>query len=113
MHEMSVALSIVELAEREAVKAGARRISRIEVEVGTLAGVIPEALQFSFMAACREGMAAGAELVISEVAGRGECASCRREAAMGELVALCAACGGIMRPNGGQELRLAAIEVDD
>lgn len=113
MHEMSIALGIVELAEREATKAGAKRISRIEVEVGELAGVLAEALQFCFTAACCDTMAAGAELVVVAVPGRGECASCGRSAAMTEAVAVCDLCGGIMRPSGGRDLRLLAIEVDD
>jgi len=113
MHEMSIAISIVELAEREARLAGARRIRRVEVEVGALAGVMSDALRFCFAAACRETMADGAELRVVEVAGRGICASCRRSGAMPEAMALCPVCGGIMRASGGRELRLAAIEVDD
>ncbi|MDF1614458.1 hydrogenase maturation nickel metallochaperone HypA [Desulfurivibrio dismutans] len=112
MHEMSLALNIVELAEAECRAAGGEMISRVEVEVGALAGVMPEALQFCFAAACRETMAEGAELEIITVAGRGECASCRQVGTMAEQFTLCSACGGLMRPLQGQELRLAAIVVD-
>ncbi|ADH84934.1 hydrogenase maturation nickel metallochaperone HypA [Desulfurivibrio alkaliphilus] len=112
MHEMSLAINIVALAEAECRAAGAGRIRRVEVEVGGLAGVMPEALRFCFAAACRETMAEGAELEIIVVDGQGECASCRRPAPMAEHFALCPACGGLMRPLQGQELRLAAIEVD-
>lgn len=112
MHEMSLALNIVELAEAESRAAGGGRIRRVEVEVGELAGVMAEALQFCFAAACRDTMAEGAELAIIGVAGRGECASCRRLSAMAEQFSLCPACGGLMRAVQGQELRLVAVVVE-
>ncbi len=112
MHEMSLALNIVELAEAESRAAGGRRIRRVEVEVGALAGVMAEALRFCFAAACRHTLAEGAELEIITVAGEGECASCRRTAVMEEPFSLCSFCQGVLRPLKGQELRLAAIVVD-
>lgn len=109
---MSIAMSIVELAEKESRAAGAGKISRVEVEVGELAGVLAEALEFCFAAACRDTLAEGAELVISKIPGAGECASCRREVPMPEQFALCPDCGGLLRPLRGQELRLAALVTD-
>ena len=48
MHELSIALSIVELAEEEARKADATSISKVEVEIGTMAGIDPDALLFAW-----------------------------------------------------------------
>lgn len=113
MHEMSIAIRIVELAEAEARIAGARRINRVEVEVGALAGVMAEALRFCFEAACRGTLAEGAELEMVEIAGRGRCATCDEEGPLAELIALCPVCGGFMRPLQGKELRLLSIVVDE
>lgn len=112
MHEMSLALNIVELAVAESRAAGAGAIRRVEVEVGELAGVMVEALQFCFAAACRDTLAEGAELAIRGVAGRGECTSCRGSFPMAEQFSLCPTCGGVMRAVQGQELRLVAVIVD-
>lgn len=110
---MSIAISIVELACQQAGNAGAGRITRVEVEIGALAGVLADSLHFCYGAASRDTMAAGSELVIIELPGAGECASCHRRRAISQALELCPDCGGIMRPSGGQELRLRAIEVDD
>jgi len=113
MHEMSIAIKIVELAEAEARAAGARRINRVEVEVGALAGVLADSLRFCFEAACRATLAEGAELAIVEIAGLGQCASCGEEGPLAELLALCPACGGFMRPLKGRELRLLSLNIDE
>ena len=46
MHEMSLAMNILELAEEEAAKNGCNRLSRICVDCGALCGAMPEALEF-------------------------------------------------------------------
>lgn len=112
MHEMSLALNIVELAEAESRNAGGGRIRQLEVEVGELAGVMAEALEFCFQAASKDTLADGAELVLVTVAGAGECASCRQTVPMAEQFSLCPSCGGLLRPVRGRELRLVAITID-
>lgn len=109
MHEMSIAMSIVELAQKESMAAGGGRILRVEVEIGDLAGVMAEALEFCFEAACRDTLAQGAELIINRVPGEGECSGCRQRGPMNEQFALCPSCGGIMRAVQGRELRLVAL----
>ncbi|MFH7325576.1 hydrogenase maturation nickel metallochaperone HypA [Desulfurivibrio sp. C05AmB] len=112
MHEMSIALNIVELAEKESRAAGGAKIRRIEVEVGALAGVMEDALHFCFAAACRDTLAEGAELLIRTTPGEGECVGCRQVMPMTTNLELCPACGGLLRMRQGAELRLIAIVVD-
>lgn len=59
MHEMSIALNIIELASEAAQAAAAHRISSIELEIGTLAGVMIESLELCFEAAARAGITEG------------------------------------------------------
>ena len=47
MHELSIALSILDLVALEAIKQKAREVKEIELEVGRLAGVDISALAFS------------------------------------------------------------------
>jgi hydrogenase nickel incorporation protein HypA/HybF len=47
MHELSIAMSIVEIAEDNAAMAGVKSVSEIQIEVGNLSGVVDEALEFA------------------------------------------------------------------
>ncbi|MEW6594099.1 MAG: hydrogenase maturation nickel metallochaperone HypA [Thermodesulfobacteriota bacterium] len=110
---MSLALSIVELVTGRAEAAGARTINRIELEVGTLAGVLVDSLRFCFEAAVRNTMAAGAELAIREIAARGSCPACGVEAPMEGLISACPVCGQYLVLGKGRELRVVSMTVDE
>ena len=69
MHELSIALNIVELAEKELARHGAERVRAIHVRVGPLAGVAKEALLFSYGLACEGTAAEGSSLLIEEGEG--------------------------------------------
>ena len=56
MHELSIALGIVELAEKQAKKAGGTEIEIIELEIGKLSGVEMEALDFAWPVATKDTM---------------------------------------------------------
>jgi hydrogenase nickel incorporation protein HypA/HybF len=68
MHELSIALSLVELASEELARLGDVRLGAVHVRVGTLSGVVPEALRFSFDVAADGTTIAGARLEIEPVA---------------------------------------------
>jgi hydrogenase nickel incorporation protein HypA/HybF len=70
MHELSIAVSIVEIAEEELVRRGGDRIRAIHIELGSLAGVARDALDFSFCIACEGTPAAGSRLVVNETDGQ-------------------------------------------
>ena len=113
MHEMSLALSIVELVAAEAKAAGAHQVNRIEVEVGSLAGVLVDSLRFCFEAAVRDTVAAGAELAIQEIAASGRCPACGVESSMANLLAPCPGCGQYLVLEKGRELRVVSMTVDE
>ena len=47
MHELSIAVNIVEIAEENARKEDAKLISEIELEIGSQSGVVLEALELA------------------------------------------------------------------
>ena len=47
MHELSIAMSLVDLAQEEAGRQGGR-VCALHVRIGALAGVVPEALLASY-----------------------------------------------------------------
>lgn len=69
MHELSVALSLVDIATEEGIRLGGR-VCAVHVKVGQLAGVAKEALAFSYDIACQDTPIAGSRLVIEEADGR-------------------------------------------
>ena len=111
---MSLVTGILDIAGREAAAAGAGVINAVEVEVGLLAGVEIDSLEFCFEVA-RQGVpgAEAAELVIHEVPGHGTCVTCGADGAVEDFVALCPACGeGLMDITKGREMRVLSINVD-
>jgi hydrogenase nickel incorporation protein HypA/HybF len=66
MHELSIAVSIVEIAEQELRNHGGERVRAVHLQLGPLAGVAKEALLFSFSLACEGTAAEGSTLVIED-----------------------------------------------
>jgi len=70
MHEMAIAMALIEQAEKVAVEQKARAIAGITVVVGRLSGTDPDALKAVFELAAEESLAAGAVLQVEMVEGR-------------------------------------------
>jgi len=112
VHEMTIAVGLIELAEEQAKAAGATRINTLDVEIGALAGVEIEALSFCYEAARRGTMCDVAELNIIALEGRGRCSECGEERAADFHVAFCPDCGRGLEILQGRELRLRSLNVD-
>ena len=115
VHELSIALELIELASTEAQSLGDVRVVTVRVRVGPLAGVVQDALRFSFGLAAEGTPIEGAELEIESedvVAWCDACATGRRLADV--LRRRCPVCGGVT-PGliSGDSLLLTALEVAD
>jgi hydrogenase nickel incorporation protein HypA/HybF len=111
MHEMSITQGIIELCLEHA---GGRRVSSLDVEIGELSSVVPEAIEFCFEACSRETLLEGATLNIIRIPGMGQCLDCCRETPLTELYGSCTECGSSrVSIVAGEELRVSEIEVDD
>ncbi|MFI1396208.1 hydrogenase maturation nickel metallochaperone HypA [Streptomyces sp. NPDC020681] len=111
MHEMSVALSVVDQVEQAARSRGARGVQHVHLDIGELAGVVPDALGFCFELACAGTVLEGARLITRPVPGRACCASCARTWDTGMPPdMLCPDCGGAATDLlSGRELRIAEV----
>ncbi len=76
MHELSIAMSIVEIAEEEALKRASLRVNAVHLKLGALAGVVKAALLSSYELACEGTSLAGSSLVIEEVPIMVYCGKC-------------------------------------
>jgi len=113
MHELSIAMSIVEMASEEAARRGAR-VNAVHLRLGRLAGVVKEALLFSYEVA-REGTPLeGARLVIEEAPIVVYCPACRAERTLASINQFfCPDCTTptpeVLR---GKELEVTALEIE-
>ncbi len=112
MHEMTIAVNIVDIAVQTAQKAQAQKINKITVEVGALSGVVPESLEFCFGEACKGTMAENAELELIRIPAKAQCMSCGFRFETNQFLNICPKCGAEALASGGQELQVKAINVD-
>ena len=113
MHEFSIAMNIVDIATEYARKGEAKSVKELEIEVGELAGVVMEALEFSLEAAVKGTILENASRKIIRIKGVVRCTSCLHEYETGDFFTACPKCGTgppeILR---GRELRVKSLLVD-
>jgi len=113
VHEMALTESIVEIAIEEAQKQGARRVTRLFLDVGALSCVDPEALEFCFAAVASGTAAEGAKLEIARIVGAGWCLECERSVPLTERFGACPECGRHrVQMTAGDELKVREMEID-
>lgn len=113
MHEMSIAINLVDLAVETALQNKAKKINSITLELGNLAGVVQEALEFCFESACKGTIAEGAKLELINLKARAFCEHCQREFNANQIALNCPECGAFtLNVKGGRELRIKSINVD-
>lgn len=108
MHELAITESIVAAV---AEHVGDVRVMRVQVIIGKLSGVVPDAVRFCFDV-CTEGTSlAGARLDVVEAEGRAQCRECGAEVTLHDIIALCACGSANLDVLSGQELKITEVEV--
>jgi hydrogenase nickel incorporation protein HypA/HybF len=113
MHELSIAMSIIEGASQEAISRGAARIHAVHLRLGPLSGVVKDALMFSYELACEGTLLEGSQLLIEEVPVVVYCPHCETEKTLDSIQRFCCPACGTLTPDivSGKELELVAIEI--
>jgi hydrogenase nickel incorporation protein HypA/HybF len=114
MHELSIALSILDLAADEAERHGGGAVAAIHLRLGPLSGVVVESLRSAYELARESSCLSTAELIIEEVPLVAYCQTCATERTLPSPQQLaCPACGSptpdIVR---GRELEVVALEIE-
>ncbi|RPH49972.1 MAG: hydrogenase maturation nickel metallochaperone HypA [Desulfobacteraceae bacterium] len=115
MHEMGIALEIVEIASAS-IPEGMKniRVEKVNLKVGKLAAIVPESLRFCFEIVVKDTPLSGAQLVIEEVPVVAICNECSAEWTITGPVFTCVKCGsGSIRVISGRELDIVSIEIAD
>lgn len=113
MHELSIATQIVESVS-DAVAAQPATVAAVNVRVGAMSGVIPEALQFAWDVAAGGTRLDGSALHIEEVAAAVWCEACDAEREIPGYIMRCPVCGASTpRLVRGKELDILSVELTD
>lgn len=112
MHELSIAQSIVELAEQQAHSHNATQIEEVELEIGCFAGVEPDTLIFALESSVKGTLLEKARIVRHDIRGEGWCENCREIFSLQTLFSPCPACGSYaVKTVKGKELRIKSIVI--
>ncbi|HEY1658781.1 MAG TPA: hydrogenase maturation nickel metallochaperone HypA [Candidatus Sulfotelmatobacter sp.] len=114
MHELSIAMSIIELAEEESERRGAQ-VTAVHLKLGELSGVVKDALLGSFELACEQSSLRKARLVVEDIPIRIFCPKCDAQRPITSIQLFrCAVCG---TPSAevvqGRELEVIALEIEE
>ena len=114
MHELSIAMSIVELAQEEARNRGVQ-IEAVHLKLGALSGVVKEALLSCYEMACENTTVQGSRLIIEDVPVVIFCATCNTQRTLSSVQQFtCPVCDTpsweVLQ---GKELLVVALEVNE
>jgi hydrogenase nickel incorporation protein HypA/HybF len=113
MHELSIALGIVDFAQEEAARLGGK-VTAVHLRLGRLSGVVSEALLSGYEVACQDTVLEGSTLVIEDVPVVVYCPACREQRSIeGIQWFVCPECGTpTPEVRSGKELTVVALEVE-
>jgi len=113
MHELSIALSIVDIASRQAEAASVESVSQIELDIGTLSGIEYTALEFALGVAVKDSMFEHTRFKINRIEPLCECRACEHVYSPGKDFGACPQCGKQMPEFiRGKELQIKSLLVE-
>ena len=113
MHELSVTQNLLNLVLEQAEKAGAQRVTRINLRIGEMSGIVDNSVQFYFDFLSKDTLAQGARLAFARIPVRFRCRSCATEFEPGERDWACPVCGATGGEIvAGQEMAVESIEIE-
>ncbi|KPK82609.1 MAG: hypothetical protein AMS25_01800 [Gemmatimonas sp. SM23_52] len=112
MHELSLALQIREICERELEKLPESRLTALGVEVGAFSAVEVETLSFCLQVVMSERFD-GVRCEVIRQPGTAACSSCGLQFEVTQAPFECPSCGALARGvSGGDSLQVSYIEVE-
>ena len=115
MHELSIAMSILDVVEEEMQSHAGANLQAIYIRLGPLSGVVKESLLSAYELAREQTPFAGARLVFEDVPIAVFCPRCQAERTVESPQRLC--CSECATPVSeilrGRELELAALELEE
>jgi hydrogenase nickel incorporation protein HypA/HybF len=115
MHELSIALSMIEMATEEAERRGGAKVTALHIKLGPLSGVVRDALLFSYEVATNGTVLEGSHLVIEDVPVVIYCSECQAEQRLESIQRFCCPMCGTLSSEivRGRELEFVAMEIEE
>ena len=112
MNEVGLMRSAIALATEQVKAKGRRKIHKMELNVGELSGVVPDALMFAFDVVSEGTVAEGADLKLTTVPTLCYCTHCRREFYPMSWIYACPYCQHLSNDvREGKNLELVSLEI--
>jgi len=112
MHELSVAIGIVRIAENETKKAHAKKVEKIALEIGTLAGIAFDSLDFVWPVAVKDTILEHAKREITIIQAKAKCIDCDTIFNVDNFYDACPICSSNFKSIiQGKELIVKSLEV--
>ena len=113
MHELSIAMSILDVVAEASARQGDARVLAVHLKLGPLSGVVKEALLASFETACEGTALDGCNLIIEEIPIEIDCKNCGTTCPVVSIQEMrCSICGGPAdNVVHGRELEVSALEI--
>ena len=115
MHELSIALSMIDMANEEILRHGGGRVTTLHLKLGPLSGIVREALEFSYEIACQGTALEGSRLIIEDIPVRIHCSRCLQDEIVASIQNLrCPRCGELSNEvTQGRDLEVVALEIEE
>jgi hydrogenase nickel incorporation protein HypA/HybF len=114
MHELSIAMSIIELAEEEAARRGVQ-VEAVHLRLGALSGVVRDALLSCYEMVCEGTPLQGSRLLVEDVPVVIFCTTCKAQRSLNSVQLFC--CPECGTPSAevvqGKELEVVALEIKE
>ena len=113
MHELSIALSILDIASEESERRGGVLIKTVHMKLGGLSGVVKGALESAYELARESSPFPESNLLIEEMPIVVYCESCQSEQPIESIQMMCCPKCGTPTANvvSGRELEITAMEI--
>ena len=113
MHEMSIAMSVMDILRDEMARHNAATLRSVRLNIGRMSAIVPESLSFCFNVITEGTDMEGAQLIMDIIPLVGYCAPCDREFEIEDYAFSCPSCGNKKIDTlSGQDLSIVEIEVE-
>ena len=113
MHEFSIIMNVLSIAEQNAKSLDAKIVHEIEMDIGNLSGIDFEALEFAMQHTQKNELLATARLVINKISAKSRCKTCNYEFDINDFYTACPLCNKFNHDIiQGKELKVKAIKID-
>jgi hydrogenase nickel incorporation protein HypA/HybF len=113
MHELSITQSFLDIALEKAKEAQAKKITKIQLIIGELSGVVDDCVQFYFELLSKDTIAEKANLSFNRMPTKVRCRNCATVFTPEELNWACPNCHGQqVEIVSGRECNIESIEIE-